>query len=120
MSAVFPPLASPAPAVIDPPVSWPTPFSVAIEQLPPPAALPPGTLRILVLGDSVASFLGLALRYRQDEVKAFVAARGVGSCSIFEARVRFEKGKRIEGQSMNLYPPAMVKILFLTITSRTA
>jgi len=55
---------------------------------PPPADLPPGTTRILVLGDSEASFLGLALRYRQDEAGAFVAERGVGECSIFAQGTR--------------------------------
>lgn len=59
------------------------PFSVPTRVLPPAQLLPPHTLRILVLGDSVASFLGLALRYRQEEEGVFVAERGVGSCSIF-------------------------------------
>ncbi len=60
-----------------------SPFAYPIHVLPPATLLPPHTLRILVLGDSVASFLGLALRYRQEEEGVFVAARGVGSCSIF-------------------------------------
>ena len=81
------------------PISWPTPFSVKVDALPPREALPPGTLRVLVVGDSVASFLGLALRYRQDEAKAFVAARGVGSCSIFESKPYIEKGKSVMSSS---------------------
>ncbi len=74
--------------------TWPTPFSVDVKVLPPAEALPPGTLRVLVLGDSVASFLGLALRYRQDEAQAFVAVRGVGSCSIFESKPYLSNGKQ--------------------------
>lgn len=70
------------------PREWPTPFSVGLDVLPPPDALPPGTLRVLVLGDSVASFLGLALRHRQDEVAAYVASRGVGECSLFAVGTR--------------------------------
>jgi len=93
------PLPPPPPPPPPPPTAWPTPFSVEIKALPPRAALPPGTTRILVLGDSVASFLGLALRYRQDEASAFVAARGVGQCSIFEAKVRVVNGERILGTS---------------------
>jgi hypothetical protein len=65
------------------PRAWPTPFSVPLDTLPPREELPPGTLRVLVLGDSVATFFGLALRYRQDEAAAFVASRGVGECSLF-------------------------------------
>lgn len=90
------PPSAPAPVGV---ATWPTPFSVASKELPPPDSLPPGTLRILVLGDSVASFLGVALRYRQDEARAFVAERGVGSCSIFPARTRVVDGKPVVGTS---------------------
>lgn len=83
------PLAAPLAA------QWPTPFSVELRGLPTKDALPPGTLRILVLGDSVAKFLGLAMRYRQDEKQAFVAERGVGSCSIFESKPYVENGKTL-------------------------
>jgi peptidoglycan/LPS O-acetylase OafA/YrhL len=62
--------------------SWPTPYSVDRHTLPPASELRPGTLRVLTLGDSVAIFLGLALRYRQEGADAFVAERGVGDCSI--------------------------------------
>ena len=78
---------------------WPTPFSVELRELPAKDALPPGTLRILVLGDSVAKFLGLAMRYRQDEKQAFVAERGVGSCSIFESKPYVENGKTLMSSS---------------------
>ena len=64
---------------------WPTPYSVDSRTLPPANELPPGTLRILALGDSVSGKLGVALRYRQDEAHAFVAERGVGNCSILES-----------------------------------
>ncbi|MRG91136.1 SGNH/GDSL hydrolase family protein [Polyangium spumosum] len=94
------PASTPAPPPpAPPPIAYPTPFSVPVESLPPREALPPGTLRLLVLGDSVASFLGLALRYRQDEAGAFVSVRGVGSCSIFEAKTWIEDGKPVKGTS---------------------
>ncbi len=67
------------------PGEFPGPFSVETNVLPPPSVLRPGTLRILVLGDSVSQKLGLALRYRQEEANAFVAERGVGNCSIMES-----------------------------------
>lgn len=75
------------------PRSWPTPFSVKVRDLPPPHELPPGTLRVLVIGDSVAKFLGLAMRYRQDELQSFVAERGVGSCNIFASTPFLDRGK---------------------------
>lgn|GEM_PF-6543554 len=78
---------------------WPTPFSVELKALPVREALPPGTMRILVVGDSVAKFLGLAMRYRQDEAQAFVAERGVGSCSIFESKPYMENGKQLMSSS---------------------
>jgi hypothetical protein len=59
--------------------------SVANEALPPADELAPGTLRILVVGDSVARFLGNTLRFRQAGAQAFVAQRGVGNCSIHPA-----------------------------------
>lgn len=97
----MPQASSAAPAVTAAPVAtqWPTPFSVELRALPVKEALPPGTLRILVLGDSVAKFLGLAMRYRQDEKQAFVAERGVGSCSIFEAKPYVENGKTLMSSS---------------------
>lgn len=94
--------ASPTPPE-PPPRSWPTPFSVKVRELPPKDELPPGTLRILVVGDSVAKFLGLAMRYRQDEAKAFVAERGVGSCNIFAAKTYLDKGKPVLSSSCSMH-----------------
>jgi hypothetical protein len=59
--------------------------SVPNEALPPASALAPGTLRILVIGDSVSKFLGNSMRFRQATANAFVAQRGVGNCSIHPA-----------------------------------
>jgi hypothetical protein len=88
---------------IPPPArKWPTPFSVEVKALPPREELPPGTLRILVVGDSVAKFLGLAMRYRQDEAGAFVAERGVGNCSIFESTPYIENGKQLMSSSCSM------------------
>lgn len=47
----------------------------------------------------MASFLGVAMRHRQDEARAFVAERGVGSCSIFEARTTIVDGEPVRGTS---------------------
>lgn len=64
------------------------------HSFPDAARLEPGTLRMLVLGDSVAEKLGLAMRRQQDDAaaKVFVAERGVGNCSIMEtfAMERFD------------------------------
>lgn len=93
--------AQPAPSA-EPPApkpSWPTPFSVELKGLPPKEKLPPGTLRILVVGDSVAKFLGLAMRYRQDEKQTFVAERGVGNCWIFAPEPYIENGKKLLSSS---------------------
>lgn len=79
--------------------TWPGPYSVGPSALPPSAELPPGTIRILILGDSVASFLGVAMRHRQEEAGAFVAERGVGSCSIFEAKTTIVDGRPVRGTS---------------------
>ncbi|CAN5603928.1 acyltransferase family protein [soil metagenome] len=77
------------------PGDYPGPFSVETSVLPPASVLRPGTLRILVLGDSVSQKLGLALRYRQEEEHTFVAERGVGNCSIMESLTvtRFDPGQ---------------------------
>lgn len=61
---------------------YPGPYSVSVDALPPSDLLRPGSLRVLVLGDSVAEKLGVALRHRQDEARVFLAQRGVGNCSI--------------------------------------
>ncbi len=94
-TSIAAPRAAAAPAA----PQWPTPFSVELRGLPTKAALPPGTLRILVVGDSVAKFLGLAMRYRQDEKQAFVAERGVGSCSMFESKPYVENGQTLMSSS---------------------
>lgn len=76
-----------------------TKYSVSMRSLPDQEKLRPGTLRVLTLGDSVASFLGIALRHAQDDREVFVAERGVGSCTIFEAESRIVDGHRIDGTS---------------------
>jgi peptidoglycan/LPS O-acetylase OafA/YrhL len=74
--------APPQPAPWSPFKTFPSPYSVNSHTLPPAGDLRPGTLRFLTLGDSVAIFLGVALRYRQESIDSFVAERGVGDCSI--------------------------------------
>lgn len=80
------PVAAPIPAPqghsFHPP--FPGAYSVDVETLLDPKDLPAGTPRVLVLGDSVAQKLGVALRHRQDERRMWVAHRGVGSCSIVQ------------------------------------
>ncbi|MBX3221614.1 MAG: acyltransferase [Labilithrix sp.] len=94
--ALPPPVAvPPAPGA----VRWPDFNSVKSDRLPPASELPPGTRRILVIGDSVAQYLGEAMRFHQAAASSFVAQRGVGACSIHEAEVRYVKGERIEGTS---------------------
>jgi hypothetical protein len=78
--SVAPEVSPPATAQQD--AAWPTPFSVDARTLPPASALRAGTLRVLVLGDSVGAKLGVALRYRQEGAGAFVAERGVGDCTL--------------------------------------
>jgi hypothetical protein len=58
-------------------------YAVPMHTLPPAGSLAPGTLRVLVLGDSLAQFLGTTLRHVQDDTQVFVAERGVGSCNLF-------------------------------------
>ena len=55
-----------------------------IRQLPAKSALPAGTIRVLVLGDSVAVALGDRLRYMEDTGKAKVAVRALGDCNILD------------------------------------
>lgn len=66
-----------------------------LHLLPPARDLAPGTQRILVLGDSVAQALGIALRAQQTSVSAFVAERGVGDCSIMESRKDLHRGQAL-------------------------
>jgi hypothetical protein len=79
--------------------TWPGPYSVDSHTLPPASELKPGTLRLLTLGDSVAIFLGIALRYRQEEANVFVAERGVGDCSILSNLPEAYFGEKKPGDS---------------------
>ncbi len=87
------------PAVTFDALGYPSKYSVSMRTLPPAAELRPETLRVLTLGDSVASFLGIALRHRQDDHTEFAAERGVGSCSLFESEARIVNGKRMDTTS---------------------
>ena len=78
---------------------WPDQRSVKSDQLPPADRLKPSTTRILVLGDSVAQYLGEAMRIQQTSANVFVAQRGVGSCSIHESTPTIVNGQRVEGSS---------------------
>ena len=64
--------------------SFPSAYSVDVETMLPASELPARTPRVLVLGDSVAQKLGVALRHRQHERRMWVTQRGVGSCSIVQ------------------------------------
>jgi peptidoglycan/LPS O-acetylase OafA/YrhL len=57
----------------------------ARRDLPSASELPKGTLRVLVVGDSVAEALGERMRFVQS--RTFVAERGVGDCSLLEGIV---------------------------------
>lgn len=57
---------------------------VAMNLIPPASELPPDTLRVLVVGDSVGLALGARMRWAQDSGHAFVAQRAVGDCSILD------------------------------------
>ncbi len=89
----------PAPPPPRPPVIAGAPYaskySVSMQTLPPAAELAPGALRVLTLGDSVASFLGIALRHRQDDARAFAAERGVGSCTLFATGAHVIAGRAV-------------------------
>jgi peptidoglycan/LPS O-acetylase OafA/YrhL len=84
---------TPAPYVPPPPLEAdagplkqaPDRFSMPDSVLPEAKDLPPGTTRILVLGDSVAIALGMAMRHSQNQAPVFVSERGVGDCSIMES-----------------------------------
>jgi peptidoglycan/LPS O-acetylase OafA/YrhL len=58
-----------------------------MDILPPASELPPGTLRVLVLGDSVALSLGAMMYWMQTWDDASVAHRAVGDCSILAGHV---------------------------------
>lgn len=88
-----PPPPTPAPVVTGSPYA--SKYSVSMQTLPPAAELAPGALRVLTLGDSVASFLGIALRHRQDDARAFTAERGVGSCTLFATGAHVLAGRAV-------------------------
>jgi peptidoglycan/LPS O-acetylase OafA/YrhL len=78
-----PAIVAPARSVTEPEESRekpPIPFGV----IPPASELPPGTLRVLVLGDSVALSLGARMHFAQDTAHAYVDHRAVGDCSILD------------------------------------
>jgi hypothetical protein len=60
---------------------------IAFGVIPPASELPPGTLRVLVLGDSVALALGARMHFAQDSAKAYVDHRAIGDCSILDGIV---------------------------------
>jgi peptidoglycan/LPS O-acetylase OafA/YrhL len=59
-------------------------YSDKIRELPAKGAVPEGTLRVLVVGDSVAVALGDRLRYMQSAGDARVAVRALGDCNILD------------------------------------
>jgi peptidoglycan/LPS O-acetylase OafA/YrhL len=72
------------------PIVAPGRYAVPNSDLPAASVLPPKTLRILTVGDSVAKAMAVSMRHVQDtrvadRVPVFVADRGVGSCSIMES-----------------------------------
>jgi peptidoglycan/LPS O-acetylase OafA/YrhL/lysophospholipase L1-like esterase len=102
--APSPPPPSPRPIAAAAPSAgprWTGIFDVDSRTLPPAKDIAPGAVRIVVLGDSVASKLGVAMRYRQEEAGAFVAERGVGDCSILSgvATTQLVHGRAHEGNS---------------------
>ena len=58
-----------------------------IRDLPSANELPPDTLRVLVVGDSVAMSVGNLLRINQGKHHAFVAQRAIGDCSVLDGIV---------------------------------
>jgi len=84
-SALVAPAASAGPVRID----------ADVHTLPLADALSPGTVRVLVLGDSVAQAVGRAMRARQADRGIFVAERGVGDCSIMESRKDLRRGQEL-------------------------
>lgn len=62
-------------------------YNDRIRELPAKDAVPEGTLRVLVVGDSVAVALGDRLRYVQDGAEAKVAVRALGDCNILDEQL---------------------------------
>ena len=87
-------VASPPPVVVVPPVTEPPAFRVETAAplpkevpfgfIPPASELPPGTLRVLVLGDSVGLALGARMHFAQGSGNAWVDHRAIGDCSILD------------------------------------
>jgi peptidoglycan/LPS O-acetylase OafA/YrhL len=78
------------------PIVAPGRYTVPNSDLPDAAVLPPKTLRILTLGDSVAKAMAVSMRHVQDtpvegRAPVFVADRGVGDCSIMQS-LEFKRG----------------------------
>jgi peptidoglycan/LPS O-acetylase OafA/YrhL len=78
------------------PIVAPGRYALPNEALPAAAVLPPKTLRILTVGDSVAKAMAVSMRHVQDtrvegRAPVFVADRGVGDCSIMES-LSFKRG----------------------------
>jgi peptidoglycan/LPS O-acetylase OafA/YrhL len=74
--------------VLDASVDTGPPLPTAdIRDLPPASELPPDTMRVLVVGDSVAMSVGNLLRINQQKGHAFVAQRAVGDCSLLDGIV---------------------------------
>ena len=60
------------------------PYNADITALPAASAVPQGTLRVLVVGDSVAVALGDRLRFVQESGNAKVAVRALGDCNTLD------------------------------------
>lgn len=75
-----------APALASEPIFPPifASYNDRIRELPAKDAVPEGTRRVLVVGDSVAVALGDRLRYMQDTGKAKVAVRALGDCNALD------------------------------------
>lgn len=74
-------------------------YAVGTHVLPPAEDLAPGALRVLLLGDSLAQFLGVTMRHVQDDSRGFVAERGLGSCNVFAPKVTIENDVYHESSS---------------------
>jgi peptidoglycan/LPS O-acetylase OafA/YrhL len=76
-----------APAIAAPGISFfgpSAPYNADITALPAASAVPEGTVRVLVVGDSVAVALGDRLRFVQESGRAKVAVRAVGDCNVLD------------------------------------
>ncbi|MDC0749037.1 acyltransferase family protein [Polyangium mundeleinium] len=59
-------------------------MQIGLQLLPWPETVPPGTVKILIVGDSVAQALGERMKAVQTGTGAFVIERGTPDCSIME------------------------------------